>query len=268
MKLETDRRAIEKRILHLEDNIAKLKRQRQTQRNRRQQSQSPVVALVGYTNAGKSTLMNALTGADAVVEDKLFATLDPLTRRGRLPSGLEVAFIDTVGFINRLPTQLAAAFRATLEEVQYADILLHVVDASSPNANEEIRVTEGVLKDLGAGATPTITVWNKIDMIEGAEPGFYEQRRRPSAAISALKGEGINRLQSAVEELINQARPQIWLRIDYKDYSAVHEIETGATCHKMLHRNEGIFILASLPPTLLKKYGDRLHPDGPPPVEA
>ncbi|MBI3736567.1 GTPase HflX, partial [Candidatus Sumerlaeota bacterium] len=153
MKLETDRRAIEQRIHTLEQKILKVKQQRETQRARRQAGPTPTVALVGYTNAGKSTLLNALTGAEAFVEDKLFATLDTTTRRGKLPSGMAVTFTDTVGFINRLPTQLAAAFRATLEEVQYADFLIHVVDVTSDHYEEEIRVTESVLKDLGAGAT-------------------------------------------------------------------------------------------------------------------
>lgn len=183
MKLEVDRRVISRRIHTLEQRIAKVKQNRDIQRSRRQSAQIPVIALVGYTNAGKSTLLNALTGADALVENKLFATLDPTTRSARLPSGMEVLYVDTVGFISRLPTQLAAAFRATLEEVLYADVLVHVVDVTSHRRNREFEVTRSVLRDLGAGTTPVVTAWNKTDLLDGAafDPeSIAPPRQRPT----------------------------------------------------------------------------------------
>ena len=255
MKLETDRRVINKRIHALEERIARLKRQRGTQRARRQAIAIPTIALVGYTNAGKSTLMNALTGADTFVEDKLFATLDTTTRRSRLPSGMQVVFIDTVGFINRLPTQLFAAFRATLEEVLYADLLLHVVDATSSNYDREIDVTHKVLKELGAGDTPTLTVWNKIDALpEKTTPAFLERRISGSIAISALEEVGLDRLLAEIESVVNETRPRIWLRFEYKDYGNINTIETKATVHERLHLADGVYLLAQLSPELLERY--------------
>lgn len=267
MKLETDRRAIEERIHLLEQRILKLRRQRDTQRARRQGGPVATVALVGYTNAGKSTLLNALTGAEAFAENKLFATLDPLTRRARLPSGQFIALTDTVGFINRLPTQLAAAFRATLEEVQYADLLIHVVDVTSLHWEEELKVTEGVLKDLGAGGTPKVVAWNKFDAVEEPEEAmrYFERRHKPCAVISARTGEGLDRLQTEIETVINASRPQMWLKIDYRQYRDVNYLESNATVHQLVHREDGIYILASLTPEIAARYESCLS--SPPPAE-
>lgn len=264
MKLETDRRVINKRIHTLEERLDRLKRQRATQRARRQEGALPVVALVGYTNAGKSTLLNALTGAEAFVEDKLFATLDPTTRRTRLPSGMHVVFTDTVGFINRLPTQLAAAFRATLEEVVYADVLVHVVDATSENAQHEMEVTRKVLKELGAGDTPTVLAWNKTDLLPGEGEAEVLQLRYPNAVlISALKGDGLQRLLLAVEELINQTRPTVWLKFNYKEYADVNRVQDASTVHRVAHHGDAIYVLATLPRSLFDRYSDRAV-EGPP----
>lgn len=254
--LETDRRIVEQRIHTLEEKVDRLKRQRKTQRARRTSSEIPIVALVGYTNAGKSTLLNALTGAKAFVEDRLFATLDPLTRRGMLPSGMSVAFIDTVGFINRLPTQLAAAFRATLEEVQYADALIHVVDVSSAHYEDEIKVTDEVLKELGVGSMPTLTVWNKIDLLDGSarSPQYLEHNRQPSAAISALDGSGMDRLHAKLQQLIDETRSRVWLKLGFDQFSDVHRLESEANVHETLHREDGIYLDVSLPPDLLRRY--------------
>lgn len=265
MKLETDRRVIDKRIHTLGQKIERLRRQRDTQRARRQGGSIPTIALVGYTNAGKSTLLNALTGAGAFVENKLFATLDPTTRRARLPSGMSVVFTDTVGFINRLPTTLAAAFRATLEEVLYADILIHVVDASSPAAEREVGVTLGVLNELGAGETPLVTAWNKIDALppDQAEPRYFELKHPPALAISALTGDGLPKLLGEIEKLINEARPRVWLHFGHGEYSEVNRVEQAATVHQIIHEGDGAYLLASLPSDLLDRYATHQVP-GPP----
>lgn len=258
MKLETDRRVIERRIHTLEQRIKRLKRQRETRRARRQKAAKPAIALVGYTNAGKSTLLNSLTDAEAFVEDKLFATLDTTTRKGQLASGMRVTYTDTVGFINRLPTQLVAAFRATLEEVLYADILIHVVDATSPRYEKEIEVTRSVLTELGAGSTPVLTAWNKTDLLgPGQEDRFLEMRLQPSVAISALTGSGLDRLRREAETLIDQTRPRVWLRFGHNEYREVNRIENLTTVHELIHDAEGILVLTSLSPELAKRYADR-----------
>ncbi len=259
-ELEVDRRAIMRRIQALDEKILRLRMRRETQRARRGRSTIPTVALVGYTNAGKSTLLNSLTGADAFVEDKLFATLDPTARRCRLDSGMSVVVTDTVGFINRLPTQLAAAFRATLEEVLYADVLVHVVDATSPRAEHEIEVTRNVLAELGASAIPRLTVWNKIDALEEAlgagapTPGFIEAQHPGTIAISALERTGLDRLGQAIEDLINEARPEAWLRFDYDSYADVARIEAAGAVHEIHHLPDGIWLRASLPPDLARRF--------------
>lgn len=258
MKLEVDRRAIERRIHTLEAKIAKLKRTRATQRARRGASGIPVVALVGYTNAGKSTLLNALTGAGTFVEDKLFATLDPTARRTTLASGLEIVFIDTVGFINRLPTQLAAAFRATLEEVLYADVLVHVIDATSERWEREYEVTRDVLDELGAGTMPRLTVWNKIDALgEEETPEFIERRMPGSIGISALKQTGLERLKEEIEALINEIRPRVWLKFPQDSYGEMGEVEKHSTVHRRVHTPNAIYIEASLPSNLVKRFAGR-----------
>ncbi|HEU4758739.1 MAG TPA: GTPase HflX, partial [Dehalococcoidia bacterium] len=180
-QLETDRRLIRDKIRRLKAQIEQVRRQRALHRRRRARQGVPVVSLVGYTNAGKSTLMRALSGADVLVEDKLFATLDPVTRRLRLPSGAAALLTDTVGFIQKLPTQLVAAFRATLEELEEAALLLHVVDITHPNAAEQARTVERTLAELGLGDRPRLTVLNKADAL-----GEEEGSRKP--VLSGVEG--------------------------------------------------------------------------------
>lgn len=193
-KLEVDRRHIRNRIKAIEEKLEELEKHRNLQRQRRKKNQIPVVAIVGYTNAGKSTLLNALTGADAYVEDKLFATLDPTARKLVLPSGREVILTDTVGFIRKLPHDLVEAFKSTLEEVKYADLLLHVIDVTSPDMDEKIKVVEKVLSDLGAIETPRINVYNKIDLLEIVPSG-----NNRDIYISAKNKIGLDRLLEAIE---------------------------------------------------------------------
>jgi GTP-binding protein HflX len=199
-QLEVDRRRVRERIAQLRRRLAGVDRTRQLHRAERRATPTPTVALVGYTNAGKSTLMNALTRAGVVVEDRLFATLDPTVRRLRLPEGLTVLLADTVGFIHKLPHQLVEAFKSTLEQVTTADVLLHVVDVSHRGWREQARVTEDVLAEIGAGEVPAITVLNKTDLLSSA--------RRPAAPrdavwVSARTGAGLFVLLGRIERVLD-----------------------------------------------------------------
>ena len=200
-QLETDRRLIRNKISSLKRQIEQVRKQRALHRRQRAQQGVPVVALVGYTNAGKSTLMRALSGADVLVEDRLFATLDPVTRRIHLPSGGAALLTDTVGFIQKLPTQLVAAFRATLEELEEATLLLHVVDITHPNAEEQARTVEATLRELGLADRPRLTVLNKIDLLEGGQQSAISNQELPMEGIpvSAAKGWGLEELRAEIE---------------------------------------------------------------------
>jgi GTPase len=205
-QLETDRRRVQDRIARIERELEVVRRQRSTQRQARQRNHWALASIVGYTNAGKSTLLNTLTGAGVLAEDKLFATLDPTTRRLRLPSNQNVLLTDTVGFIRKLPHGLVEAFKATLEEVVQADLLLHVVDVSHPQAAEQIQSVEEVLKEIGAEGKPTLMVFNKIDRLNGNHGvlGACLERHPNGVAISAATGDGIS---SLLGELGSQLRP-------------------------------------------------------------
>ena len=201
-QLETDRRLLQKRLEQLQKRLDKVEVQRTQQRRARVRSELPRVALVGYTNAGKSTLFNALTGADAYIADQLFATLDPTVRRVEL-SGGGVVLADTVGFVRDLPHELVAAFRATLSEAREADLLLHVVDAADPLRNERIEQVDEVLNEIGAGDIPQLLVFNKIDRIEGAEPRHdHPGEGRQRVWLSARDGIGMDELREAVAEAL------------------------------------------------------------------
>src|SRR5437588_717897 len=205
-QLETDRRRVQDRIARISRDLEVVRRQRSTQRQARQRNHWAVASIVGYTNAGKSTLLNRLTGSSVLAEDKLFATLDPATRRLRLPTNQNVLLTDTVGFIRKLPHGLVEAFKATLEEVVQADLLLHVVDISHPEAEEQIKAVDAVLKEIGADGKPTLMVFNKVDQLNGNQdvlPRFLE-RHPNSVAISATAGEGLPMLMA---ELGSQLRP-------------------------------------------------------------
>jgi GTP-binding protein HflX len=197
-KLETDRRRIRQRIQSIRREIEHVRRERTTRRQARERREAPVVALVGYTNAGKSTLFNALTRGGAAVSDQLFMTLDPLVRKVRLGPGREMLVVDTVGFIQKLPHSLVAAFRATLEEVKEADLLLNVVDASTPGVEEREAAVESVLGEIGAGDRPRLVVLNKADRTPGARLGALAEARPGSPIVSALSGDGLDRLLAEV----------------------------------------------------------------------
>ena len=200
-QLETDRRLIRGQIKRLRQQLDKVRTHRQQHRRRRDRAGIPLAALVGYTNAGKSTLMNALTKAQIRARGRLFDTLDPTTRRCRLSEERTVLLTDTVGFIQKLPTQLVAAFRATLEELQEADLLLHVVDASHPDAAEQADSVRSTLADLGLEGRPALHVLNKIDAIEGPLPTVAEG----AIAVSATEGDGLDDLRAAMERAVGEA---------------------------------------------------------------
>jgi len=201
-QIEVDRRLLRGQMDAIEEELEKVRTHRQLHRERRKNGGAPVVALVGYTNAGKSTLLNALAGAGVLAEDKLFATLDPTTRRIRLAGGQEFLLTDTVGFVQRLPTTLVAAFRATLEEVTEADLLVHVVDASSPAMQRQVEAVEQVLEEIGAAGRPVIVALNKVDVRHGVELPCLTGAAAtlPSVQVSALKGSGIDALLRCISE--------------------------------------------------------------------
>lgn len=213
MQLESDRRMVERRVQRLKKELAQVRQHRTLYRNNRRRSGIPVVALVGYTNAGKSTLLNTLSGAEVLVEDKLFATLDPTTRRLTLPDRQTVLLTDTVGFIHKLPPTVVAAFRATLEELEEADLLLHVVDITHKNAAEQCQTVEDILEDLGLGEKPRLTLLNKVDLLGAAVPGGGELEEKLNIAqegmllISAAGGAGLDELLRRISEGLPAASP-------------------------------------------------------------
>lgn len=214
-QLETDRRLLRERIKYIDKRLEKVSKQREQGRRSRKRANIKTVSIVGYTNAGKSTLFNYLTTAGVLAEDKLFATLDPTLRRISLPQGTDVIIADTVGFIRHLPHELVAAFRATLEESVEADVLLHVIDAASERREENMEQVEEVLSEIGATDIPRLEVYNKIDLIEGAEPHVdRDDKGRPIRVwISVLKEQGIELLREAIEELAQEEQFNAELRI-------------------------------------------------------
>lgn len=241
-KLEIDRRRIRKRVYELEQELAEIEKQRSLRSDARKNGSVPLVALVGYTNAGKSTLLNTLTDAGVLAEDKLFATLDPVVRQIELPGGMEIILSDTVGFINKLPHDLVNAFRSTLDEVTNADLILHVVDISSPYHDTQMRVVEQVLSGLGAGNTPRIDVYNKCDkLLEVPSPAYGDDGK---VFISAKNNLGLDKLLELTERALNSARCEIDLLIPYSRYEAVNFIYSRGTIVSEEHTEEGTHVVA------------------------
>ena len=251
-QLETDRRHIRRKIQKLEEELAAVRKVRSTQRRRREKNDMPVVALVGYTNAGKSTLLNCLTGSDIPANDRLFDTLDTTTRRLRLDETQEVLLSDTVGFIRKLPTHLIEAFKATLEELSYADVLLHVIDISNPEWEAQARVVDGLISQLGASETPCLRVFNKCDAYIGILPHGDD-----IVCISARSGEGADALVSKLLELLDRGKKQVRLEIPYSDAGIVDLLKREAAVLSMEYTDTGITAEAIVTPDMLgrvKKY--------------
>ncbi|MCX7779683.1 MAG: GTPase HflX [Negativicutes bacterium] len=260
-KLEVDRRRIRGRISEIEKEIDNIRKHRGLHRERRQQAKIPTIALVGYTNAGKSTLLNKLTNAGVLAEDKLFATLDPTTRRITLPSGKETLLTDTVGFIQKLPHQLIAAFRATFEEVVQADLLLHVQDISHPLFEEQCGAVFEVLREFKADTKPLINVYNKLDKI--GDPYLLQRllRQPCSVAISALTGEGIDRLFTMLDAFVSVHLIDMDLLLPYSESGLLSRLYDGGTVHSVEYRDGGIAVKASLPQDLANRLKNFIQGD-------
>ena len=255
-QLEADRREIARKISKLKVELESVRAHRGRHRAQRTRLGMPVVALVGYTNAGKSTLLNALTGADIYAANHLFATLDPTTRRLTLPGGKAALFSDTVGFIQKLPTTLIAAFRATLEELLEADILIHVVDVSHPNAEAQIETVEDTLAEIEMPQVPRILALNKIDRIEGQPDSRYFDRVDYSAVIpiSASKGTGLSELLTAVEALFSDGMVEINLTVPYVRGDLISLIHEFGVIDNEKPTAAGMIIRAHIPPRLLSRF--------------
>jgi len=260
MQLEVDRREINKKIDKLEDELEKVRQHRNRHRQQRRKTSIPVVALVGYTNAGKSTLLNALTGADIFVADKLFATLDPTTRQLELPTSETILLTDTVGFIQKLPTDLVAAFRATLEEIAEADLLLHVIDGSHENAEEQRLTVLETLEEIGAGEIPILTVYNKIDLLD--EESLKELKGSTDSLalfVSALEKSGFELLTEAISAGIIQGFQNVVILLPYNEGRLVSMFHEKGHVDQLDHEETGVRITGSLPVQLLSLFEDYLE---------
>ncbi len=257
-KLESDRRHVRRRITALESEIAEMEKNRMTMRASRDRSGVPKVAIVGYTNAGKSTLLNRLTDAGILAEDKLFATLDPTTRKFTLTGGTQILLTDTVGFIRKLPHQLVKAFRSTLEEAVYADILILLVDASDPDAEAQVKVTEETLAELGAGGKPMLYVFNKCDRGAANVGRFGVQMPENVAYISAATGQGIENFVEKLEGMVLNGRFRETLMIPNAEAGVLNSLyKSGAAIEDVRYGAEGIEVTAVLDAKTrgqLKKY--------------
>lgn len=244
-QLETDRRHIRRKIQKLEESLAAVRKVRSTQRRRREKNALPVVALVGYTNAGKSTLLNCLTGSDIPANDRLFDTLDTTTRRLRINETLEVLLSDTVGFIRKLPTHLIEAFKATLEELCYADILLHVIDISNPEWETQAAIVDALIRQLGAESTPCIRVFNKCDAYFGILP-----HGENIVCLSAKSGEGAAELVRLLSDMLDRGKQHVHLLLPYASAGVVDMLKREAVVLHMEYTDTGIALEAIVTPDI------------------
>jgi GTP-binding protein HflX len=254
-QLEVDKRAIRKRIDHLKKELEKVSAHRQRYRAQRKRSRIPTVALVGYTNAGKSTLLNRLAKADVYVADQLFATLDPTTRKVELPGGYETLITDTVGFIQKLPTTLIEAFHATLEEILEADLLLHVVDISHPNALNQFNSVQETLDELGAHHIPVLTALNKVDLLRNPESAKEAVSRYSKAVtISSLKGTGVEDLRRVIHEELYESYSPIRVRLPYQQGALISLFHEAGQVELVEHGRGGVFMQGRVPGRLLAQF--------------
>jgi GTPase len=257
-QLEVDKRAIRKRISHLKRELEKVEGHRQRYRAQRKRSRIPTVALVGYTNAGKSTLLNQLAKSEVYVADQLFATLDPTTRKVELPGGYQALLTDTVGFIQKLPTTLVEAFHATLEEIVEADLLLHVVDISHPNALNQFQSVQDTLDQLGANHIPVVTALNKVDELRDPEAAKAAANAiSPRAVtISALKGLGIPDLLRVIQEELYETYAPILVRLPYQQGALISLFHEAGQVERIEHERGGVIMQGRIPGRLLAQFND------------
>lgn len=254
-QLEVDRREIRRRIAKLKEELEKVRAHRGRYRAQRQRSHIPIAALVGYTNAGKSTLLNRMARSEVYVADQLFATLDPTTRRVELPGGHSSLFTDTVGFIQKLPTQLVAAFQATLEEIAEADLLIHVVDITHLNALAQWESVNNTLADIGADHIPVLTALNKMDRLPDPEVAMEALRDFPNAIpISALKGEGIQDLLRAIEKELFEVYIPLRVRLPFQQGQLISLIHEQGRVESVDQERTGVVISGSVPGRLLARF--------------
>jgi len=259
-QLEVDRRDIRRRIGNLKNQLEKVRTHRNQHRSRRKRSNIPIVALVGYTNAGKSTLVNHLSGADIYVADQLFATLDPTTRRVEFPGGRIALFTDTVGFIQKLPTTLVAAFRATMEEIAEADLLLHVVDVTHINAQAQAKAVYQTLEEIEADHIPVLIALNKIDLLKDADGARKALESFPNAvAISAHTGEGIKDLLAAIKGILFENYIDVSLFLPYSEGSLISLFHEQGRVEMIEHGEGGIKISGVIPHRLMTRYSPYIN---------